>query len=160
MYANILVPIDIRDEKTWRMGLPAALQLARKTGARIHVVTVISDYLMTGDYPNMAIDSIISEAKDKLQKIVNQNEAADIRVTVGVEQGSITAEVLRVARELPADLIVMTSHRPQLKDYVMGSTAGHIVLHASCSVHVVREGGERHAEVFMAQDITKKPNAA
>ena len=160
MYSNILIPIDIRDEKTWRMGLPVALNLAVTTNARVHVITVIPDYLLSGDYPNIAIDSIVSEAKSKLEEIVMQNNTANARVTLGVERGGITSEVLRVARELPAELIVMTSHRPQIKDYVMGSNAGHIVLHAPCSVHVVREAGGHQAAAFMAQDIVRRPNAA
>ncbi len=40
---------------------------------------------------------------------------------------------------VPADLIVMASHRPEMKDYLLGSNAGHIVLHAPCSVFVVRK---------------------
>ncbi len=34
---------------------------------------------------------------------------------------------------------VLASHGPVLKDYVVGSNAGYIALHAPCSVFVVRE---------------------
>ncbi len=47
--------------------------------------------------------------------------------------------MLRVARELSATLIVMASHRPEMKDYLLGSNAGHIVIHNPCSVYVIRE---------------------
>ncbi len=40
-----------------------------------------------------------------------------------------------------ADLIVMSSHRPQkhaMRTYFLGSNAGHVVRYAKCSVLVVR----------------------
>ena len=36
------------------------------------------------------------------------------------------------------DLIVMASHRPELKDYLIGPNAARVVRHADCSVQVVR----------------------
>jgi nucleotide-binding universal stress UspA family protein len=35
-------------------------------------------------------------------------------------------------------LIVMNSHRPDLRDHLIGSNASQVVRHASCSVLVVR----------------------
>ena len=43
------------------------------------------------------------------------------------------------AKLLPADLIVMSSHRPAMKTYFLGSNAGHVVRYAKCSVLVVRK---------------------
>ena len=39
---------------------------------------------------------------------------------------------------IKADLIVMTSHRPAMRTYFLGSNAGHVVRYAKCSVLVVR----------------------
>ena len=36
------------------------------------------------------------------------------------------------------DLIVLASHRPEFTDVIWGSTAGHVVRHVSCAVHVQR----------------------
>jgi nucleotide-binding universal stress UspA family protein len=35
-------------------------------------------------------------------------------------------------------MIVMASHRPELKDYLLGPNAARVVRHAECSVLVVR----------------------
>ena len=43
------------------------------------------------------------------------------------------------AKEIGADLIVMTSHRPAMRTYFLGSNAGHVVRYAKCSVLVVRD---------------------
>jgi nucleotide-binding universal stress UspA family protein len=58
-----------------------------------------------------------------------------------VRQGGIHQEILDEAKEIKADLIVMSSHRPQkagIRTYFLGSNAGHVVRYAKCSVLVVR----------------------
>ena len=50
-------------------------------------------------------------------------------------------EILEEANSIHADLIVMSSHRPQrhaVRTYFLGSNAGHVVRYAKCSVLVVR----------------------
>jgi universal stress protein F len=39
---------------------------------------------------------------------------------------------------MAADLIVMSSHRPAMRTYFLGSNAGHVVRYCTCSVLVVR----------------------
>ena len=46
--------------------------------------------------------------------------------------------ILLGAAAIKADLIVMTSHRPAMRTYFLGSNAGHVVRYAKCSVLVVR----------------------
>jgi nucleotide-binding universal stress UspA family protein len=63
------------------------------------------------------------------------------RVSSTVRQGGIYQEILEEANAMKADLIVMTSHRPQrpaVRTYFLGSNAGHVVRYAKCSVLVVR----------------------
>lgn len=60
------------------------------------------------------------------------------RISSVVRQGGIYHEILEEAAAIKADLIVMTSHRPAMKTYFLGSNAGHVVRYAKCSVLVVR----------------------
>jgi nucleotide-binding universal stress UspA family protein len=55
-----------------------------------------------------------------------------------VRQGGTYHEILEEAAAIKADLIVMTSHRPAMRTYFLGSNAGHVVRYAKCSVLVVR----------------------
>ena len=55
-----------------------------------------------------------------------------------MRQGGIYHEVLEEAKVMQADLVVMSSHRPAMKTYFLGSNAGHVVRYAKCSVLVVR----------------------
>ena len=46
--------------------------------------------------------------------------------------------ILEMAKEKDAELIIVASHKPDLQDYFLGSTAAKVVRHATCSVLVVR----------------------
>jgi nucleotide-binding universal stress UspA family protein len=59
-------------------------------------------------------------------------------VSATVRQGGIYHEVLEEAKAFGADLIVISSHRPAMRTYFLGSNAGHVVRYAKCSVLVVR----------------------
>jgi nucleotide-binding universal stress UspA family protein len=49
------------------------------------------------------------------------------------------AEILGIAEEAGADLIVVGSHRPAMGDYLLGTNASRVVRHAGCSVLVARD---------------------
>ena len=46
--------------------------------------------------------------------------------------------LVAVAARKKCDVIVMASHKPAIRDYVLGANAAHVVRHAACSVMVVR----------------------
>lgn len=141
MYKNILVPIDLSDGGSSARALPVALALARTFGARIHATTVVRDIdaIWTSQYSLMNYESMISQAAIDLARIVAENVPDDLVVESRVGQGSVYAEILRIAGDIGADLIVLMSHRPEMKDYLIGTNAARVVRHARCSVLVVRE---------------------
>lgn len=142
MYQNILIPIDLAHQSSWRKALPVAIEHARHWGAKLQVMTVVPeiDFGATAvHYPKGFGRRIQEEAKQRLDEIIQQEIPQDLSVQGIVEQGSIYREILRVARDINADLIIMASHRPELTDYLIGSNAARVVRHAQCSVLVVRE---------------------
>ena len=58
------------------------------------------------------------------------------RIEVGSR--SIWRGIVELASQAKADLIVLASHRPAMKDYLLGTNAVSVVRHAPCSVMVVR----------------------
>jgi universal stress protein G len=79
------------------------------------------------------------EASEEALAIVARESGIDAhRISSVVRQGGIYHEVLEEAATVHADLIVMTSHRPAMRTYFLGSNAGHVVRYAKCSVLVVR----------------------
>ena len=80
-------------------------------------------------------------AEDALAIVVTESGLPSPRVSSTVRQGGIYQEILEEAASIQADLIVMSSHRPQrhaVRTYFLGSNAGHVVRYAKCSVLVVR----------------------
>ena len=50
----------------------------------------------------------------------------------------ISGRIIEMVEEKHIDLVVMAAHDPRVTDYLIGSNAAHVVLHAPCSVLVVR----------------------
>ena len=42
------------------------------------------------------------------------------------------------AADVGADCMVIASHKPDLRDFFLGSTAARVMRHAPCAVHVTR----------------------
>lgn len=142
MYSKILVPIDTsRHNDYWlKAPLETAVEIAKTTsGASIHLMSAIPYHFFEGYYPNIYRHEIAEETKEELKAIAERYCPRDTKVEVCVEEGgTISSDILKAAHERSIDLIVMASHKPMAKDYLFGSHAGHIALHAPCSVFVVR----------------------
>ena len=141
MYSRILVPIDTTHENDdWgRASLTTACEIARKLDGLIHVMSVIPRNLLEGEYPDLYTDSVAEGVGKRLEALVKRDCPSDTRVETSVEEGSICNNILGVARELPADVIVVAGRGPLMRDHLLYSKAGYIALHAPCSVLVVRE---------------------
>lgn len=142
MYRNILLAVDLNEEGSWKKALPTAVDIAKASGAALHVVTVVPDFGMSvvkGFFPDDFKDKTLSEAGERLGAFCAEHVPKDLDVTHGIAYGRVYEEVLRVADERGVDLIILASHRPELSDYLLGPNAARIVRHAACSVLVVRE---------------------
>ena len=92
-----------------------------------------------------------------LPEVMNGRELAQAIVAVQLEEyaaahtkgvasvkthvlyGTIYDQIIKVANECGADLIVMGSHRPALEDYLIGPNAARVMRHAKQSVFIVRD---------------------
>jgi len=144
MTQNIIALVDLDDESSWRKALPTAIDYARHIGARLHVLSIVPNgmYKMTVVAQLLPEDHeqrLTDDAKQQLAELVGRHAVDDVQLEQVVRFGSVYKEALRFARDIEADLIVMGSHKPETKDYLLGSNAAQIVRHAPCSVWVVRE---------------------
>lgn len=142
MFKKILVPLDLDQESSWARALPVAEQLAKDYGAELHVITVVPAMGMAvvGSYfPPDFEQKALASGKIALDAVVSKNAANPAAINTHVAHGTIYEEVLNAAGKLGCDLIVMTSHRPELKDYLIGPNAARVVRHATQSVFVVRD---------------------
>lgn len=141
MFNSILVPIDVDDPSSYEATLLTAAELAATHGAELHAISVIPTYGMAvvgsffpPDYEKKATE----RASQALDKILENADLKGHSITPHVAHGTIYAEVLKAADKIGADLIVMTSHRPKLEDYMLGPNAAKIARHAKQSVFIIR----------------------
>lgn len=138
MYKKILFATDF-DE----VGLAAARKarkIADENNAVLHLVHVIEP-IPAYAYPGFAgfteIELPIREqAEEELKKL-----GAELKVDAKhryLEFGSTKHEVLRIAAEIHADLIVAGSHGKHGLMLLLGSTANAIMHGAECDVLIVR----------------------
>ena len=142
MFKNILLSVDLTDSTSWRKALPFAAEYCQAMGATLHLMTVVPDYGMTvvGQFfPEDYEKKAIVQARHELRELATAHVPAGVEVQHIVAHGTIYQEILNAAKSVNADLIVIASHRPELKDYLIGPNAARVMRHAHRSVLVVRD---------------------
>lgn len=141
MYKTILLSVDLNEESSWQKALPAAVAYARAFGATLHVLTVVPNYGMTmvaQYFPDDFEEKALAESLARLEALIAEQVGKDLAVKAIAARGTVYEQIIKTADGLDADLIVMASHRPELKDYLLGPNAARVVRHAERSVLVVR----------------------
>jgi nucleotide-binding universal stress UspA family protein len=141
MFKVILVPIDLGEAELAKSAIATAASLAQTYGGTVRLINVLPiTPVMLAEYVPADFDSQQRVSSEQALAIVATESgiAPDLISTV-VRQGGIYHEILEEAAAIKAELIVMTSHRPAMRTYFLGSNAGHVVRYAKCSVLVVRK---------------------
>jgi nucleotide-binding universal stress UspA family protein len=136
MFKSILAAVDIGHAELAKSLIDKALAL-RDEGGSVTLVYVLEDVpsYIAAEIPHETLVARRSEAEEDLRRLAR---AAGADVGCEVRSGSAAAGILDAAADLGSDLIMLASHRPDLRDYFIGSTAARVVRHAQCSVLVVR----------------------
>ena len=140
MFRSILVPIDLADTELAKPAIATAATLSKTWGGGVRLLNVLPlTPVMLAEYVPPDFDTQQRKtAEEQLTAVTGDCSLESARVSGVVRQGGIYHEVLEEATAMGADLIVMSSHRPAMRTYFLGSNAGHVVRYAKCSVLVVR----------------------
>ena len=140
MYAHILVPVDLEEPSSWSKAVPTALALGRCFGARLTLATVVEDKVAAREAQWSAIGyrELLATASARLASLADELRG-DTHMATQVVAGSVVGGILDLAGQVSADLIVLSSHRPAMRDWLIGANASRVVRHARCSVLVVRD---------------------
>lgn len=169
MYERILVPVD--GSPTSGRGLDEAIQLARLTHARLrlcHVIDELSFALSMDAYAGHAGDWL-GVLRDNGHRILEQARAT--AQAAGIEADTVLCDrfsapvhetVIAEAVKWAADLIVLGTHgRRGVGRLVLGSSAEHILRHATVPVLLVRApAAETGVEAKEAAARLSPPSAA
>ena len=144
MFTQILVPVDLADADLAKSAIETAVSLARASGGSVRLLNVLAmTPVMLAEYVPPDFDAQQRQSAEEALAIIAKEAGIEpSRITTVVRQGGVYHEVLEEAKAIDADLIVMSSHRPAMKTYFLGSNAGHVVRYARCSVLVVRRAEE------------------
>ena len=139
---NILVPTDLSEGA--EEALDYACELAKKFGAKLHLVNVIG--IPTLGVPELGvaitstvIDSIIRDNQTALDKLAEQKRCKAQIGEVILRTGDARDVINQTAKELQCDLIVMGTHgRRGVSRALLGSVTETVVRTAPCPVLTVR----------------------
>ena len=147
-YRKFLVPIDFSEHS--QKTVESATQLALLTGGSITLLHVfqVPNYpaaFYQGLYTEheqvkIQVDSLKREANAQLSFVIEQITATGLEAQPLLRIGTAYDEIVNVAKEIRADLIVIGSHgRAGFERFLVGSTAERVVQYAPCPVLVVKK---------------------
>lgn len=147
--STLLVPTDLSNEDA--AVLDHAVDIARHTGARVHLLHVFDSLLH--DLPPETVESESTRAlrarmrqvaRDALQQLAAAHAGDTVRLTVEQRLAPMPAPaIIACAREISADLIVMGTHgRVGVDRLLHGSVAEAVAAAAPCPVNVIRLASE------------------
>lgn len=135
MYKNILIPVALDHNHDIQEALKIA-QLLREEGGKItllSVVEAVSGYVASY-LPKDQTENSRKEIMARLKLDAGDIENVETQVIIGHPGSAIVDE----AKAHDVDLIIITSHKPGLQDFFLGSTAARVVRYSQCPVHVLR----------------------
>lgn len=139
MYRNILVPVDLDHSASSNEAIATASSLARCFDAKIAVCSVVSDVeaIKAGEWLPISFEQLLFDARTRLEGLVSNVEGGT-NFGVEVAAGTISSGILEIAERISADLIVLASHQPASRDYLLAANAIRVARRASCSVLIAR----------------------
>jgi nucleotide-binding universal stress UspA family protein len=148
LFSNILIGTDFSKAST--SAFLWAAKLAKAVNARLHIFHAVD--INTGDPGNVSgqaeIEARIDSARRKIEsKYLSQLKGFD-NYGVDIREGTPYVEILKLAREKQADLIVMAHHTREIdpEQALLGSTVEQVVLRSSCPVTSVNHPDKAMAD--------------
>ena len=142
-FKNILVVS--RSTKNCVKVLHTGISLARKFGAKLHVLHVIYDpyYFNSWNFPVAAIDdelkNAIAKVRDELDRIIQSEKSEGLPINEIIERGNPADEIQKVVESEGVDLILMLAHEEgRLEHFLFGRTNEAIVRRLPATLMLVK----------------------
>lgn len=135
MYKKILIPVAPDHLEAVSDSIVAARVLADE-GATMHVLSVIDvipEYVVA-EVGGEVCERSCARAKAEVGEALVDIDDIEIEATIGEPP----SKIIETARDGGFDLIVIRSHKPGIRDWFLGSTAGRVLRSVPCAVHVLR----------------------
>jgi nucleotide-binding universal stress UspA family protein len=140
MFSSIVVGTD--GSQTAEIALRRAIELARLTGATLHVVSAYEPSpARVGGNQRVAEAAEWSVGSDfKVDAVLQRarESARELEIEVHAPKGDAADSLIQTAKEQDADLIVMGSRGMRGARRVLGSVPNKVSHHAPCDVLIVQ----------------------
>ena len=134
MYDKILVPMALNHDMS-----PETLTAAKALSAPGGAIIALHVYEAPHSMAKAALgDKLLQQGFDAAKARLLEKTASHPEVEPVIVTGHSYRTIVDYAAENQIGCIVMASHKPDLSDYLLGSTAARVVRHATCSVLVYR----------------------
>ncbi len=138
MYKSIVIAVALFNRgATSRSLINKANKLIDPDGGitLVHVLDEVPAYLATV----VAREQLLEHRKALREQMDSLAAAAKAKnVDIEIRGGRASQEIISCAADCNADLIMVASHKPDMSDYFIGSTASRVVRHSPISVLVSR----------------------
>jgi nucleotide-binding universal stress UspA family protein len=140
---KILIPVDFSAPS--KAALAWALDYASHRPAELHVVHVVERHLQLSDLSagfddlKDELEAIKKQAESQLSELATTDKSSVGTIRQHVATGKPAPEIVRVAKDIYADLIVIGTHGLKgVERMIIGSVAEQVVRKASCPVVTVK----------------------
>ncbi len=161
---KIIYPTDFGESA--EDALRYAVMLGEEFGAEVVMMHVLSLYQEGGvspgeqfermeDYAQKYEDDLHRKAHEHIDRVIAKHSASGLKIRKLITRGfSPYQEIIRVAEEENADLIVMGTYgRTGVTHFLFGSTTEQVVRLADCPVLSVRHHAQRTRELSQIKNI-------
>ena len=140
VFKKILIPFD--GSESSKRAAEKAFELAVDQGSEVYglkVISFIGELITPSDSLWATIEADLREkARKILEELEKMAENKGVKITTTVKEGSAEIEVINHAKEIGADLIVMSiSGKGGMGSY-LGKTTDRVMREAPCPVMVVK----------------------
>jgi|SRR5690242_14406211 len=159
-YRHILVAVDLSEQDTYVV--QKARNLAQAFRAKLSVIHVLDNIPM----PDTAYGTVVPLDQDSSYEMLETVKARlrGLANSLGVDTGDRWMiwgipgeEIVRIARQEGADLIMVGSHGRHGLGLLLGSTANRVLHHAECDVMAIRLPHEIERPVPM-RELAQNPS--
>jgi len=144
MFKPIVIPIDLEEPQFSDQAIALALREVDRDGGKLHLMTVIPGFsspLVASYFKKSAVEKAHQAVEQHLIDFTQQQLPDGIARTLSVHQGNPAERIVKQAKRVGADLIIMTAHhRGKVDHALLGSNSARVVERAACSVLVLRPG--------------------
>jgi nucleotide-binding universal stress UspA family protein len=137
---TILVPVD--GSALAEAALPAAVDLARDSSARLVLLRVAEAHTLPWTDPTEAEIAVVRDAESYLDGVKRQLENRGVKdIDTCVWYGDAARSIVEAAAARHADLIVMSTHgRTGLGRLILGSVAEAVIRGTTTPLLLIRDG--------------------